>query len=144
MPDLYHKKIDKDISITENREAYHVGRSEIAHDEFKFARLDNLGDLVCDALSTHFRLLVICRHLTIYEYSGIRNAQLTCSPDLGGWYHVTLLAFILLLHATIEEKGYVSILLSFCDLALQLTLPKRKKNRNNKKEENTHRQCVLA
>jgi hypothetical protein len=79
----------------------HVGRSKVAHDEFVVSSLDNFGDLVGDALDTHFRLLVV-------------------SGDLGGGDHVSLLAFELLLDTTVEEEGNVGVFLGLCLVSVEL------------------------
>ena len=69
----------------------HVGRRKVAHDEFVLARLDRLGDRVGHTLGVHLGLLVVSRHL-------------------GGRDHDTLLAWELLLHTSVEEKGDVCVL----------------------------------
>ena len=79
----------------------HVGRSKVAHDEFVFASLDNLGDLVGDTLDAHLGLLVV-------------------SGDLGRGDHVSFLALELLLDTTVEEEGNVGVFLGLCLVSIAL------------------------
>jgi hypothetical protein len=57
---------NSDVKIVIGRnKTNHVGGCEIAHDEFEFAGLDDLSDLVCDTLRAHFWLFVIRRYLIV-------------------------------------------------------------------------------
>jgi hypothetical protein len=76
------------------RATNHIRRGEIAHDEFMLAFLQDLGNLLCDTVNTHFRVFVV-------------------RGNFGRGYHVSLFVFELLLRAAVEEKGDVRIFFSF-------------------------------
>ena len=83
--------------------AHHVWGSEVAHDELVLALLDDLRDLLRDALDTHLRVLVVRRHLRRRD-------------------HVALLVLELLLDTAVEEESDVSVFLGLGDVCLLHTL----------------------
>lgn len=72
----------------------HIRRRKIAHDEFMLALLKDLDNLLSDTVNTHLRVFVV-------------------RGNLGRGNHVSLFVFELLLNATVEEKRYMCVLLSF-------------------------------
>lgn len=77
--------------------AYHIGRSKVAHDKLVFTTLDDLGDLVGNALSAHLGLLVVRR-------------------DLRRGDHLPMFVLELLFHTAVEEEGDVCVLFGFCKI----------------------------
>lgn len=57
---------DRSVSAADDVEyirTHHIGRSKVAHDKLVFTTLDDLGDLVGNALGAHLGLLVVSWHL---------------------------------------------------------------------------------
>lgn len=73
---------------------YHIGRRKVAHDKLVFSALDDLGDLVGDALGVHLGLLVVRGHL-------------------GRGHHFPVFVFELLLDTSVEEESDVGVLFGF-------------------------------
>ena len=74
--------------------AYHVWRSEVAHDTLIRLGLDDLCDLLGNTLDTHLRVLVVGGNLRRRD-------------------HVALFVVELLLDTTVEEERDMRILLRF-------------------------------
>jgi hypothetical protein len=76
---------------------HHIGRSKVAHDKLVFTTLDDLGDLVGDALGAHLGLLVVRR-------------------DLGRGDHFPVFILELFFDTAVEEEGDVGVLFGFCEM----------------------------
>lgn len=73
----------------------HIGGRKVAHDKLVFPTLDDLCNLVGDAMGVHLGLLVVRR-------------------DLGRRNHFPVFVLELLFDTSVEEEGDVGVLFGFC------------------------------